>query len=193
MAMITVAFLFDAAQFIALFLNVLPGLGVAVGWYIAILGQCLFFVWFLMAGVWGGPAGKGMLERIFITLGMTVPEWVPLLQAIPALTMGVIVMIVLSRMEDEKAAQQASSRQQQRRPAPLRAAGPPPQEVPVEEEEPPEEPAPEPERQSEYAGLQQEQLAEEQVRQGGGYRGLRQADIYGRRQRESGEEEAEAA
>lgn len=100
-SMISIAVFFDGLQFLATFLNVIPGLGVMVGWFLGALAEIGFAVWFLLLGAWQGPGGKGYAVRLLIMMGTVITELAPLIQALPAITLGVLALIFVVRAEDE--------------------------------------------------------------------------------------------
>lgn len=104
-ALITVAILSDGAQFVASFFHVLiPIVGSALAfvltWYIGMVAQILFAMWFALLGVDGGTKSKAFATRILIYMSVFVVELVPLLNALPAITFGVVALILLARAED---------------------------------------------------------------------------------------------
>lgn len=58
-----------------------------------------FSIWFFMLGAY---KGKGAEKKALTSLAASVVEIVPVLSAIPAATAGVVINIVLSRMDDLK-------------------------------------------------------------------------------------------
>jgi hypothetical protein len=58
-----------------------------------------FSIWFFLLGAY---KGKGAEKKVLTSLAASVVEIVPVLSAIPAATAGVVINIVLSRMDDLK-------------------------------------------------------------------------------------------
>lgn len=97
--MIFFAVLLDAIQFIATFLNIIPGLGVAVNWFIAIFAAIAFGLWFTLSGI-NYFSGKQAARKTLIAFSSVIIELLPIIDALPAITSGVVLMIVVSRIED---------------------------------------------------------------------------------------------
>lgn len=112
--MVMVAVSFDLIQFIATFFHVLnvfdvvPVLGWAIGffgsalafiipWFIGIFSQMIFYMWFLLLGA---NTDRNFATRFFIYAGTIVVELVPIIDMLPAITFGVVALILLSRAED---------------------------------------------------------------------------------------------
>lgn len=94
--MVTAAVIIDCAQFA---INLVPVLGQFFGLMLSFIGFVSFLVWFALLGVnffTGRKAGLKMMAGF----GATIVELVPLVQALPALTMGVAVTIIASWLED---------------------------------------------------------------------------------------------
>lgn len=94
--MLACALIADCLQFLVQFI---PGVGQVIGWIIAFLAGGFFFMWFYMLGV-SYFSGKKSFAKISAVLGMSVVELVPLVDALPALTVGVLAIILSSRAED---------------------------------------------------------------------------------------------
>lgn len=97
---IATAVLFDAAQF---FLNFIPVLGQVAGLFITFLAISIFGVWFLLLGV-NYFSGKKAGLKMIASLGSVIAELVPLFSAFPAMTLGVVVVIIATRLEGRGAA-----------------------------------------------------------------------------------------
>lgn len=99
--MITVAVIFDGVQFVATFLHVIPVVGNAaafiVTWYVGIVAQFIFFLWFTLLGA---STNRNLGLRMLVYISTFVSELVPLINALPAITLGVIALILLSRAEE---------------------------------------------------------------------------------------------
>ena len=92
--MIMVALVIEMVQ-VFLNLTVLLAIG---GLYVSFLGMTIFAIWFKILGVTfvGGRAGLKI-----ISLGTAaVIELVPFLNALPSFTLGVLIIALISRMED---------------------------------------------------------------------------------------------
>ncbi len=110
--MVGVAILIDTLQFLAVFLNVIPGLGVIVGFYLTILGYCIFCLWFALQRV-SFSSGKKAVSKLLTTIVSAVAEFMPFIGALPMTTVNVVVITLRARAEDreeakEKAAQEAA-------------------------------------------------------------------------------------
>lgn len=101
--MIGAAILFDALQFLVTFLHLIPAVGnaaaVALAWFITVLATATFGVWFALVGV-NYFTGKGAGKRFLIVLSATVVELVPIIDAVPAITLGVVFLILQTRLEE---------------------------------------------------------------------------------------------
>ncbi len=96
--MVALAFLFDVFQFLATFLNIVPGLGVALCLYISMLSFSAFFVWFALKGV--DYLDRNGAVKLIVIIATTVTELIPLVDALPAITLGVLSLIIITRAED---------------------------------------------------------------------------------------------
>lgn len=101
--LISVALLIDLLQFLVSFLHVIPWAGNAIAF---VVGTFLSFVAYISLGVWFALlginyfTGKRAALKILTILATFGIELIPLLNMIPAITAGVITMIMVSRMED---------------------------------------------------------------------------------------------
>lgn len=98
--MLGTAFLLDCFQF---FLNLLPipVIGWVLSMFVGMAALCIFAVWFLVLGVglFGGrKAGVKMASAILAP----VIEIIPLVGALPGTTLGVLGIIIASRLEDRE-------------------------------------------------------------------------------------------
>lgn len=100
--LIGTAFLFDAVQDVAFFANVVPGIGTAVAFivseFIAWLAAAVFFIWFSLLGV--RYSDKNFALKLLLSMAAFVVELIPLLDILPAITLDVVVLVVLTRIED---------------------------------------------------------------------------------------------
>jgi hypothetical protein len=105
--MVMLALLFDAAQFLATFLHILPVVGnaaaVVFAWFITILATSIFAVWFALHDI-SYASGRGAGRRMLIALSAVVIELIPIIDALPAITIGVIGIIIESRIQDAQKA-----------------------------------------------------------------------------------------
>ena len=97
--MVCMAVLFDALQFFATFLNIVPGLGIAVCWFLALFATVAFGVWFALSGV-NYFTGKQAARKALVAISTVVVEFIPIIDALSAITSGVVLMILFSRLED---------------------------------------------------------------------------------------------
>lgn len=93
--MIGTAALFDGIQFLLdLTVFLLP-----LSMFLTICSTIIFFLWFALAGVrFNQAAGR----KLLIMIAMTVTELAPVINAIPAISAGVIGMVLQTRFEDAK-------------------------------------------------------------------------------------------
>jgi hypothetical protein len=101
--MIIVALGFDVAQAGTNFLHAIPLLGTAaalvLSFFIGFLAQCVFFIWFALLHVRGGEKMKAFAIRMLIHMATFVVEVIPIINAIPAITLGVVAIILVSRAQ----------------------------------------------------------------------------------------------
>lgn len=104
--MLILAFSIDGAQFVAAFIL---GVNVALDFFLGALGTIVTDVWFVILGVnfFGGSKAGTKIASILTT---AIIEAVPLIDALPGLTMGVATIIWATRKEDaEKIAKAAAA------------------------------------------------------------------------------------
>lgn len=94
--MIATAVLFDGLQA----LLILTVLGSLLSYFFTFLATIIFSLWFLLLKV--NYFGKGSGNNLLIALGAAVTELVPFINAFPAITAGVVGLIVQSRIQDAK-------------------------------------------------------------------------------------------
>jgi hypothetical protein len=110
--MLGVALLLDAIQALGTLagtaLGMIPivgigfvGLGVVFASYISIFSVCVFGLWFMVKGV--SYLDRNGATKLIIVLSSTITELVGFINAIPAITFGVLALILISRAEDGKA------------------------------------------------------------------------------------------
>lgn len=101
--MVGIALLFDLLQFLFSMLHVIPFIGtqIAIGvtWFITVLALGIFGLWFTLLGV-KYFTGKQVQAKLVALFGPIALELIPLVGALPAITAGVVVLIVISRYED---------------------------------------------------------------------------------------------
>lgn len=95
--MIVTALLVDGVQALLTFSVLLLPLSVLI----TFMAAAMFFLWFALSGVRyvGNDGGK----KLLVALGSTVAELVPVVNALPVTTAGVIGIIVQTRIEDARA------------------------------------------------------------------------------------------
>lgn len=94
--MIAVALLMDALQGLFTLLVIL----IPLSWFVTFLSLIIFFLWFALMGVkYTGSAGG---RKLLTMLAMSIAELVPVVNALPATTAGVIGVIVQTRIEDAR-------------------------------------------------------------------------------------------
>lgn len=94
--MIATAALLDGIQFLLNLTVFLLPLSI----FLTICATIMFGLWFALAGVkYDRAAGR----KLLIMIAMTVTELAPVINAIPAISAGVIGMVVQTRLEDLKA------------------------------------------------------------------------------------------
>lgn len=96
MAIVGVALVFDGLQF----LLTLTVVGTVVAWYLSALAWIIFLLWFALLGV--SYFGKGAAIRFLTVFASAVAELVPVVNALPALTLGVVALIIQHNIEVRK-------------------------------------------------------------------------------------------
>ncbi|MDP3402986.1 MAG: hypothetical protein Q8S35_03485 [bacterium] len=91
--MILLALLVDGLQFILTLVVVLIPFSL-LATFIAGIG---FALWFFLLGVY---SGKGAEKKVLTSAVSVIAEFIPVINAIPAITAGVVLNIVLSRLDD---------------------------------------------------------------------------------------------
>lgn len=94
-ALLTSAFSMD---FLQLFLTLIPLIGPLLASMFGIIGRITFWVWFKILHV--GFADKS--NRFIVNITITVTEFLPLINALPAWSIGTWVIIRQVRKEDEE-------------------------------------------------------------------------------------------
>lgn len=89
------AVLFDLLQFLfTLFVFTIP-----LAWLSSMFAVVLFWLWFLVLGV-SYMSGRKAGLKMATALSAVIVELVPVVQALPGTLVGVIGVIVISRLED---------------------------------------------------------------------------------------------
>ena len=94
--MIGVAVLIDGIQF----LLTLTVIGSLVSMLLSVFVWVAFLLWFALQGV--SYFDKGAATRGFILIFSVIVELVPMINALPATTLGVVALVIHTRMEDRK-------------------------------------------------------------------------------------------
>ncbi|HEX5774470.1 MAG TPA: hypothetical protein VFY28_00695 [Candidatus Paceibacterota bacterium] len=87
-AIVGVALVFDGLQF----LLTLTVIGSVFSWFITAVAWILFLLWFALLGV--SYFGRGAAIRFLTVFASVITELVPIVNALPALTLGVVALIV---------------------------------------------------------------------------------------------------
>jgi len=98
--MIATALLVDGVQALLTFSVLLLPLSVLI----TFMSATMFFLWFALSGVKYTDKGGG--KKLLLMLASTIAELVPVINALPATTAGVIGVIVQTRIEDARAGTQ---------------------------------------------------------------------------------------
>lgn len=94
--MVVTALLFDGVQaLLTMSVFLIP-----FALFFTILSTIIFGLWFLLLGAY---SGKGAEKRLAMTALATIVEFIPLINALPAVTASVVVNIMLSRGADVRA------------------------------------------------------------------------------------------
>lgn len=91
--MIGIALIVDGIQFL-LTLSVLL---LPLTFLLSFLAAAGFGVWFFLLGAY---SGKGAEKRVLTSLVSAIAEFLPVINAIPAVTLGVVINIALSKVKD---------------------------------------------------------------------------------------------
>ncbi len=102
-ALIGVALFFDAVQFMAVPMFVLPGIGGGLAIIIPFIITCSAFIvlgfWFALKRV-NFLTGEQKYLKLIAAFGSLVIDIMPIISALPAITMGTVVVIIGTRIED---------------------------------------------------------------------------------------------
>jgi hypothetical protein len=110
--MLALALVFDGLQALV---TLVPVLGQALSIMLTIIAVTSFGLWFAIKGVSYFSGRKAGL-KIAATLGSTVAELIPFIQALPAISLSVLVVIMASRLEDKE----ENAEEKRTAPAPMR-------------------------------------------------------------------------
>lgn len=101
--MVALAVIFDGIQDILLFINVLPVIGqvidVVFSWFISFLAAVSFGVWFALLRV-NYFSGRKSGQKLLVMFSSIIVELIPYIDALPAITFGVVSLIIITRIED---------------------------------------------------------------------------------------------
>jgi hypothetical protein len=100
---VTVAFMLALALVLDLvqILLTLTGVGALLAWLVTAVGTTAFGIWFLLMRV-NYFSGRKAAQKMAATLAGVVAEFVPVINALPAMTISVIAVVLLSRAEDRE-------------------------------------------------------------------------------------------
>jgi len=109
-----IAGLLDIIQF---FVTFIPFVDVILDWFIAVIGLITFGIWFAMLDVnyFQGKKAAGKIAAVF---GTAIVEMVPILDALPAITLGVLTVVFLTWNEDKAEAQRIAEEEEAQHVAP---------------------------------------------------------------------------
>src|SRR5262245_1428954 len=93
------AIVLDGLQFIFNLLSGVPGLMV-LPWFMSCVAFIALFIVFKLCGV--NYLDRNAHTKLFVMLASVVIEFIPFINAIPALTLGALSVIVITRAEDGK-------------------------------------------------------------------------------------------
>ena len=96
-AMVATALLIDIVQIL---FEWLPAVGPIIGWFFAAFGFIVFGIWFMLVGV--NYLDRNGAVKVMVSLASCVVELIPFVDMIPALTLGVLSLILITRAEDGK-------------------------------------------------------------------------------------------
>ncbi|MGB4076340.1 MAG: hypothetical protein WBK28_01380, partial [Minisyncoccia bacterium] len=109
--LVGVAALFDLAQFLISFLHMIPfvgnGIAVALTWYIAVAAAALFGMVFMVFYKVDYFNGTQALAKMLSVGGSVAIELVPVIDALPAITAGVALVIIYTTLEDMQYSKEA--------------------------------------------------------------------------------------
>ena len=100
MFLVAAALIFDLAGAAT---NLIPIAGVLLSIVVTIFAATTFFLWFALLNV-NYFKGRNAAKRAVTMAATTLAEIIPFMNALPAFTLGIAVMIALTRREDARAA-----------------------------------------------------------------------------------------
>jgi hypothetical protein len=95
-AIVGTALVFDGLQF----LLTLTVVGTIFAWFLSAFAWILFLLWFALLGV--SYFGRGAAIRFLTVFASAIAELMPVVNALPALTLGVVALIVQHNIEVRK-------------------------------------------------------------------------------------------
>lgn len=112
--LLSLAILFDGIQF----LLTLTVVGSLFSFLVTIIAALVFGLWFALLGV--NYFGKGGATKLLTALGSTVIELIPIVDALPGISLGVAALIAQTRVEDAREAADLKARQHKQQQVQLR-------------------------------------------------------------------------
>lgn len=98
--LIITALIFDLFQFFASMAAIVLMPLIVLSWFVSMFAFITFLVWFKLCGV--NYLDRNAATKLFISIASLVTELLPLVNMLPAITLGVLSLIAVSRMEDGK-------------------------------------------------------------------------------------------
>lgn len=102
LVMVLLAVFFDGLQDFFLLFNLIPIVGFILSalfsWLVTIFSTVIFGLWFFLCGV--SYTDRKAATKLLIILSSVVVELIPIIDALPAITFGVVALIIVSRIED---------------------------------------------------------------------------------------------
>ncbi len=103
-SMVAVALCLDGLQTLMFFLNGIPAVGTVIDFvvstFISFTAAAIFGIWFALLGV-KYFSGKNAAKKTLIVMSSFIVELIPLIDALPAITFGVVAVIVQTYAEDK--------------------------------------------------------------------------------------------
>lgn len=93
--MLALAAIFDLLQF----LLTLTVVGALFSWLVTAIAVTIYAIWFLLLGV-NYFSGRKAASKMIAALTTAVVEFIPLVSALPTITIGVLAIALISRSED---------------------------------------------------------------------------------------------
>lgn len=94
--LIGAALLFDGIQFVL----TLTVIGTVAAWFVSAFAWILFLIWFALLGT--NYFDKGAGTKILTVFASVIAELMPLVNALPGITLGVVALIVQNRIAHAK-------------------------------------------------------------------------------------------